>query len=165
LIEMVCAHPGIGELQILLPLLRERSQQAASILWIAPPYSLNSPAFQQAGVNTRNSFVIPPQTSCNQALWSIEKALQSSECGLVLAWQNWLSARVIRRLQLAASEGNTLGVLFHKRPTANSPASLQLHLRSPIANISQRQHARAIEVSLTRARGSYRQGRVTLPLP
>jgi len=165
LIEMVCAHTGIGELQILLPLLRARSQQSGSILWIAPPYPLNTPALQQAGVNTRNSFVIPSQTSCNQALWSIEKALQSAECGLVLAWQNWLSARVIRRLQLAASEGSTLGVLFHRRPTTNSPASLQLHLRSPVATISQSKHSRAIEVLLTRARGPYRPGRVTLPLP
>lgn len=166
LVELICPHKGIGELQLLLPLLRERSQSQQSILWIAPPYPLHGKALQDAGINTRNSFVIPPQTSCNQALWSIEKALQSQECGLVLAWQNWLSARVIRRLQLAANEGGTLGILFHQRPANNSPATLQLQLSSPVSRLSDVQtgRERSIDVMLRKARGSYRQGQITLKL-
>jgi cell division inhibitor SulA len=163
LIEMVNKQAGIGELQLLAPLLRERSQQqSSSILWIAPPYPLHGPALAQMGVNTRNSFVVPAQTSCNQALWSIEKALQSRECGLVLAWQNWLSARVIRRLQLAAREGNTLGVLFHQRPAAHSPSTLQLQLSSaPVSEAGYRN----MDVQVLKARGSHRQGRVRIKLP
>jgi cell division inhibitor SulA len=167
LVELICPHKGIGELQLLLPLLRERSHSQQSILWIAPPYPLHGKALQDAGINTRNSFVIPSQTSCNQALWSIEKALQSQECGLVLAWQNWLSARVIRRLQLAANEGGTLGILFHQRPAANSPATLQLQLSSPVSRLHDEQmhRERSIDVMLKKARGSYRQGQITLRLP
>lgn len=167
LVELICPHKGIGELQLLLPLLRERSHSQQSILWIAPPYPLHGKALLDAGINTRNSFVIPSQTSCNQALWSIEKALQSQECGLVLAWQNWLSARVIRRLQLAANEGGTLGILFHQRPAANSPATLQLQLSSPVSRLHDEQtnRERSIDVMLKKARGSYRQGQVTLKLP
>ena len=170
LVEMICPHQGIGELQLLMPLLRERSQRQQSILWIAPPYPLHGPALTRSGINIRNSFVIPPQTSCNQALWSIEKALQSDECGLVLAWQNWLSARVIRRLQLAASEGGTLGILFHQRPTTNSPAALQLQLSSSVTPINQRETStdrdrRSIDVRLLKAKGSYHQGQVKITLP
>lgn len=162
LIEIVNKQAGIGELQLLAPLLRERSQQQSSILWIAPPYPLHGPALAQMGVNTRNSFVVPAQTSCNQALWSIEKALQSQECGLVLAWQNWLSARVIRRLQLAAREGNTLGVLFHQRPATHSPSTLQLQLNSaPVTEAGYRN----MDVQVLKARGSHRQGRVRIKLP
>lgn len=162
LIEIINKQAGIGELQLLAPLLRERSQQQTSILWIAPPYPLHGPALAQMGVNTRNSFVVPAQTSCNQALWSIEKALQSEECGLVLAWQNWLSARVIRRLQLAAREGNTLGVLFHQRPAAHSPSTLQLQLSSAPVNEA---GYRNMDVQLLKARGSHKQGRVRIKLP
>src|SRR5690554_3525535 len=120
LVEIITPHLGIGELQLLLPLLRERSQGQQSILWITPPYDLNGTMLAQSGMNLRNSFVIPSSTRCNQALWSIEKALQSAECTMVLAWQNWLGSRVLRRLQMAAVEGNTLGVVFHQRPVANS---------------------------------------------
>jgi len=163
LIEVINKQAGIGELQLLAPLLRDRSQQqSSSILWIAPPYPLHGPALAQMGVNTRNSFVVPAQASCNQALWSIEKALQSQECGLVLAWQNWLSARVIRRLQLAAREGNTLGVLFHQRPAAHSPSTLQLQLSSaPVTEAGYRN----MDVQLLKARGSHKQGRVRIKLP
>jgi cell division inhibitor SulA len=162
LIEIVSRHKAVGELQLLMPLLRQRSHQQQSLLWITPPYTLHGPALANSGINIRNSFVIPPQTGCNNALWSIEKALQSTECGMVLAWQNWLSARVVRRLQLAASEGKTLGVLFHQRPVAHSPATLQLEISAaPLASDGSRQ----LNVRLLKARGSYRQGEVRLRLP
>lgn len=162
LVEIVSRHKAIGELQLLMPLLRLRSHQPQSLLWITPPYKLHGPALAHSGVNIRNSFVIPAQTRCNHALWSIEKALQSTECGMVLAWQNWLSGRVIRRLQMAASEGNTLGVLFHQRPTPHSPASLQLELSAAPDTC---EGNRQISVRLLRAKGSHRQGEIRLQLP
>jgi hypothetical protein len=162
LVEIVSRHKAVGELQLLMPLLRQRSHQQQSLLWITPPYALHGPALANSGINIRNSFVIPPQTGCNNALWSIEKALQSTECGMVLAWQNWLSARVVRRLQLAASEGKTLGVLFHQRPVAHSPATLQIEISAaPLAADGSRQ----LNVRLLKAKGSYRQGEVRLRLP
>lgn len=162
LVEIVSRHKAIGELQLLMPLLRQRSHQAQSLLWITPPYTLHGPALANSGINIRNSFVIPAQTRCNNALWSIEKALQSSECGMVLAWQSWLSARVVRRLQLAATEGNTLGVLFHQRPVPHSPASLQLEIcAEPIAADGSRQ----LTIRLLKAKGSHRQGEIRLRLP
>ncbi len=163
LIEIIGRHKAIGELQLLMPLLRTRSQQKnQSLLWITPPYALHGPALAQSGINIRNSFVVPSQTGCNNALWSIEKALQSTECSMVLAWQNWLSSRVIRRLQLAASEGNTLGILFHQRPTAHSPASLQLEIAAAPPS---REGHRQLAVRLLKARGSYRQGEALIRLP
>lgn len=162
LVEIVSRHKAIGELQLLMPLLRLRSHQQQSLLWITPPYTLHGPALANSGINIRNSFVIPSQTRCNNALWSIEKALQSTECGMVLAWQNWLSARVVRRLQLAANEGKTLGVLFHQRPVPHSPASLQLEISAaPLASDGSRQ----LNVRLLKAKGSHRQGDVRLRLP
>lgn len=162
LIEVITPHPGIGELQLLLPLLRERSQGHQSILWITPPYDLNGAMLSQSGMNLRNSFVIPASARCNQALWSIEKALQSAECTLVLAWQNWLSPRVLRRLQMAAAQGNTLGVLFHQRPVANSPACLQLRLSSVARYPDGQRH---LGVQLLKARGSHQRTQVNIPLP
>jgi hypothetical protein len=162
LVEIVSRHKAIGELQLLMPLLRQRSHQQQSLLWITPPYTLHGPALANAGINIRNSFVIPSQTRCNNALWSIEKALQSNECGMVLAWQNWLSARVVRRLQLAANEGKTLGVLLHQRPVPQSPATLQLEISAaPLATDGSRQ----LNIRLLKAKGSHRQGEIRLRLP
>lgn len=150
LIEIVCKPSDMAELQLLLPVLQQRSQGKQSLLWMTPPYSLQGEALQQTGINLKNSFVIPAQAQCNQALWSLEKALQSKECSMVLAWQNWLSARVLRRLELAAQHGNTLGVVFHQRPQPRSSTSLQLQIQVLNDRISGR---RALEVTVLQAAG------------
>lgn len=155
LVELISARHGIGELQLLMPLLRHLSRQGQPMLWITPPHPVYAPALLQAGVNTDNIVLIPPQIACRQALWSIEKSLQNRECALVLAWQNWLGGRVIRRLQLAAAEGGTLGMLFQQRATPNSPSTLRLHLQAPTDdNIPGGR--RALDVSLLKARGCQR---------
>ena len=112
IVEIVSRQWGMGELQLLVPLMREVVRQGRWILWISPPYLLNSPALLQAGIDPEQVLVINLDTSCKDALWSMEKALQTDSCGLVLAWQNWLPDKVVRRLQLAAETGETLGILF-----------------------------------------------------
>lgn len=150
LIEIICAQKDMTELQLLLPVLQRRSQGKQSLLWIAPPYSPHGESLRQSGINLRNSFVITAQTQCNQAFWSIEKALQSQECTMVLAWQNWLSARVLRRLELAAQHGDTLGVVFHRRAQLQSPSTLQLELNVVSDSRSGR---RALDVTVRQVLG------------
>lgn len=159
LVEIISAQQGIGELQLLTPLLRRFSQQGKPILWVTPPRQLYAPALAQAGIDLESNILIRPQDSCQQALWSAEKALQASECALVLIWQNWFSARVMRRLQLAAQNGKTLGVLFHKRAVANSPSSLQLQL-----DAVRQTPSRALDVSILKARGYHHRGQRRLLL-
>lgn len=161
LVEIINARPGIGELQLLLPLLRRLGQKDKPILWITPPQQLYTPALAQAGIALESNILIRPQDRCQQALWSAEKALQANECALVLIWQNWFSARVMRRLQLAAQEGNTPGILFHKRATGNSPARLQLQLEADPLQTGQ---SRDIGVRVLKARGSHHCGQERLRL-
>ncbi len=153
LIELISPCWGMGELQLLLPLMRSVIEQGQWVLWISPPYLLYAPALRQVGVDTRQVLVIKPNASCKDALWSMEKALQTKNCGLVLAWQNWLPDRVLRRLQLAAESGRTLGVLFKHRDNKHSPSPIRLALK----DISHGQSRRSLtEVTLIKARGNFR---------
>lgn len=161
LIEIIQQHPGMGELQLLMPLLRHFSRQEKPIMLITPPHTLYAPALLQADIDPRHILLIRPQDQCQQALWSAEKALQSRECALVMLWQNWLSSRVVRRLQLAASTGGTLGFLFHRRPVVNSPATLQIRVESAV---SDPEGSRALAMDVLRARGSHCQGKVKVDL-
>ena len=68
--------------------------------------------------------------SCRNALWSIEKALRSKDCGLVLTWQTWLSFKVLRRLRIAAENGGTLGFIFKHRDNKSSPSSMRLQINT-----------------------------------
>jgi hypothetical protein len=90
----------------------------------------------------------------------MEKALQTSSCGLVLAWQNWLSNKVMRRLQLAAENGKTLGVLFHHNVSKCSQSSLSLKIqRNDLRNShfqTRQQGTTNTEITVIKARGNFR---------
>lgn len=154
LVEIITPLWGAGELQLVLPLLRNLSQQGKWILWVSPPCLPYAPALTQAGIATGQIIVVSPDRATPvQALWSMEKALQNEACALVLAWPDKLSGKHIRRLQLAASTGKTLGILFHHRYVRHSSAVLQLRVDSD---------AEGLQVTVLKARGSYRRDSVRL---
>lgn len=153
LVEVISKQWGMGELQLLLPLMRSVIAQGKWVLWISPPHQLYAPALVQAGIDIKQVLVVKADTSCRDALWSMEKALQSGSCGLVLAWQNWLPGRVLRRLQLAGETGDTLGVLFKHNVSKYSPSPLSLKIEGSYGESSDFGDA---EVTVLRARGNFR---------
>ncbi len=50
----------------------------------------------------------------DDALWACEQALRAPECGAALAWLPARDERVLRRLQVAARDGRTLGLLWRR---------------------------------------------------
>lgn len=153
LMEIITPHWGMGELQLLIPLMRSMVEQGKWILWISPPHLLYAPALIQAGIDTKQILLIDLDTSCKDALWSIEKALQTENCGLVLAWQNWFPHKVLRRLQLAAEAGDTLGVLFKHHVSKHSPSHTQLKIQEISSKNTRFNEAR---VAVLKARGNFR---------
>jgi len=155
IVEVLTPAWGIGELKLLLPRMRELTQQKQWVIWISPPYQPYAPALLQAGVDINYVIIIDPKTSCKDAIWSMEKALQTSACAMVLAWTNWLPNGVVRRLQLAAEKGGGMAFLFREREIKNSPVALRLQLHP---------HQQGIAVQVLKARGSYHYKNVVVPL-
>ena len=153
LVEVIARHSGMGELQLLIPLMQSVIKQGKWILCVAPPYLLNAPALTQAGIDIDQILIVKQDTPCKDALWSMEKAMQTETCGLVLAWQNWLPGKVLRRLQLAAEVGDTLAVLFKHNDSKYSPSSLRLQIKGSVTD--NRDFSRA-EVTVIKARGNFR---------
>ena len=153
LVEVIARHSGMGELQLLIPLMQSVIKQGKWILCVAPPYLLNAPALTQAGIDIGQILIVKQDPPCKDALWSMEKAMQTETCGLVLAWQNWLPGKVLRRLQLAAEVGDTLAVLFKHNDSKYSPSSLRLQIKGSVTD--NRDFSRA-EVTVIKARGNFR---------
>ena len=152
LIEIISPQWGMGELQLLIPLMRSVIEQGHWILWISPPHLLYAPALVQVGISTDQVLVVNLETSCKDALWSMEKALQTNNCGLVLAWQTWLPGKVLRRLQLAAETGKTLGVLFKNRDSKYSQSKMRLQVKGFSPQTGSLNKA---EVTIIKARGNF----------
>ncbi len=129
LTELLFAQSGIGELRVLMPALAHLTRTQHWLAWVAPPYLPYAPALAAAGVDLSRVLLIRPRIA-KDGLWAMEQALRSGVCGAVLGWFQDLEIAQLRRLQLAAEAGGTMGALF-REPEASkqpSPAALRLQL-------------------------------------
>jgi len=151
LIEILVPRFGVGELNLLLPTLAALTRRPAArwFVWISPPLEPYAPALAAHGVVLERVLVV----RAPEALWAFEQTLGSGAGDVALAWAAHDRAvsdravsegtpsggegipsgecprpREIRRLQLAAERGKTLGVLFRPQRAAreSSPAVLRV---------------------------------------
>ena len=155
LVEVINPQPGNGELSLFLLAAKQLSDSAKTLTFIAPPQPIYAPSLVNAGIKLENCVVINHCTP-RSYLWACEQALRSAACGMVFLWANHLSISVQRRLQLAASDGQSCGVIFLPRPLSNSRAAVQLRVSygSPTSRL----------VTLLKARGIHKPQTLELPL-
>jgi len=134
--EVTVPDWGIGELSLFLPLMARYHRDGRYVSWIAPPHAPYPPALAAAGLDLGLCRVLRNPEKEQQILWCVEKLLQSSACGLVLAWPRSLSGRAVRRLQLAVEGGEATCLLLRRdapgrgrsRAWDGSPAAMRLRL-------------------------------------
>ncbi len=127
--ELLAERSGIGELSLLIPALAQLSQQDGWLMLIAPPWIPYAPALAARGI--RLSRVIVANTvSDKDTLWAAEQSLRAGNCSAMLAWPAAFNEHGLRRLQFAAEEGGSFGVVFGEtsRAALSSPAPLRLRL-------------------------------------
>ncbi len=145
LIEVLVSRFGVGELNLMLPALAAltRRPTARWCVWISPPLEPYAPALAAQGValervlvvrapagdSLADRSVIASRSVAPESLWAFEQTLGSGAGDIALAWAaRSPRPREIRRLQLAAERGKTLGVLFRPRRAVreSSPAMLRV---------------------------------------
>jgi len=147
LIELLLPRFGVGELYLLLPALAAltRLPTARWCVWITPPLDPFAPALAAHGMSLEHVLIVRGGTT----MWGFEQSLGSGACDVAMAWGRRLRVREIRRLQLAAERGRSLGVLFRSQSAASesSPAILRLALE-PLPQ--------GVRVTLLKSRGGRR---------
>lgn len=124
--ELLLAHPGSGELQLLWPTLARLTRARERVVLVAPPFIPFAPAWLQAGVDLR--WLVLVQASEKEALWAAEQCLRSGSCAAVLCWPQRINDRGLRRLQLAAATGESLGFACRSLREADNPSPAALRL-------------------------------------
>jgi protein ImuA len=157
LCELLLAHPGVGEVRLLAPVLS--SAQGRPPIFFNPPMQLHAATLASFGVDLDQLLIIEPIDQ-RDTLWALEQALKSGHVGPVVAWlPPRLRAESIRRLQLAAHNHGDVAFVFreasvHDRPSA-SPLRLALHAGG----------ADRLQVRVVKRRGPPVLEPVTLELP
>lgn len=129
--ELMSDATGIGELSLLVPVLTRLARAGRYIACIAPPYLPYAPALAQRGLPLERLLLIQTR-SLQESLWATEQALRCPAVGAVLGWPAYIVDRNVRRLQLAAEAGGSLGILYRPPEAAreSSPAALRLRLHA-----------------------------------
>ncbi len=132
--ELLVPTAGIGELCLAAPALRAVTQAAQQAVLIAPPYLPFAPALEHAQIDLQYLLLIKTRQR-EQALWAADKALRNPACALLLLWVDAATPNLLlRRLQVAAREGNTVLLLYRSEPAdaynRNSWASIRLRLHA-----------------------------------
>lgn len=132
-LEVLSETGGLGAMGLFLPAMETMRPQQRWLVFIAPPHTPYAPLLEARGIDVRQVLLVHPR-SREELLWSTEQALRSNTCGAVFSWlgdRAWRYAE-LRRLQLAAADGDSLAVLFRHRQAAHehAPAALRLEMRA-----------------------------------
>ena len=131
-IELLSDGCGLGSMGLFLPAMEALSEQGRWQVFIAPPYIPYAPLLAARGIDTQQILLVHPKNR-QDLLWSTEQALRSTTCSAVFSWlgAQEYSYGELRKLQLAASSGDSLAVLFRPNRAAHNhaPASLRLQMR------------------------------------
>lgn len=135
LIEIMSAHPGVGEIQLLKPALT-LLEAGGSISLVNPPYIPSASYLEHWFSGKHRIFWIKPDTPRN-TLWAAEKILQHNASAALLCWINAAHPASLRRLHLAARQSQTLFFSFRPASAANqtSIAPLRLNLEPSAAGL------------------------------
>ncbi len=131
LTELISRESGIGELRLLVPLLRRLSRERRFVVVLGPPQIPYAPALASHGIDLDYLLIVQAAHAADR-LWAVEQTLKSSGFGALLAWlpQPRTRPEHLRRMQLAAH--GTHGPTFLFRPLEaqfeSSPAPLRLLL-------------------------------------
>ena len=127
LTEVLLEREGIGELRLTMPALVQLQAQGLNVVWVAPPHRPYAPALAAAGLDLSHFYVVRCRDA-KDALWAYEQALRAPECGAAFTWTATQDERLLRRLQVAAREGKTWGVLWRRPGQRGSATSAPLRL-------------------------------------
>ena len=135
--ELLLSADGLGELRLLLPTLARLTRQGRDLLMVAPPYLPYAPALAAAGIDLARLRVVHAEG--RDALWAAEQGLRSGACGAVLCWPWSANDRSLRRLAVAAEQGDALGFAFRPLRALDQPSPAALRLE-PMAGERVRLH-------------------------
>lgn len=133
LVEVLQAQPGLHVWQLLVPALAQAVQaQPGPVVLVGAPFEPFGPALAAQGLPGERLLWVRGDKPAAR-LWAAEQALRCADVTAVLAWLPQARADQLRRLHLAAQQGQRQRLLMVFRTPAaqheSSPARLRLLLQ------------------------------------
>lgn len=95
-----------------LPALAHVSHADRWTVWLTPPFRPDSSCFENLGFNLSHTRVVHQNNELPCSLNLIDQALRCPTNAIVLAWPSHCDEEDLSRLQAAAQEGKSFGLVF-----------------------------------------------------
>ncbi len=128
LVEILVPAGEPGCLWIVLPALRALGRQMQWMAMISPPRIPYAPALAAHGIDTAKILLVHPRAH-GDALWAVEEALRADTCSSTLFWLHGPDHKTLRRLQLAAEQGHSMGFCFRPAHHAGQRTTAAVRIR------------------------------------
>lgn len=157
LIEVLQDAPGTGELSLFLPWLTEQVKHTSKpIAFIAPPFTPSIAALMAHNIPPNAVWLLSPKRDKDR-LWAQQQCLLEGHCCAVFMWHDHhVQDTDLRKLQLAAKQGDTLGISI--RPSVVASQSSPAPYRLTIARAPQDR----LQVTVLKKRGGWRSAPILL---
>jgi hypothetical protein len=148
------SHSACAEVQLIQKALGQSGSDLLQV-WINPPASLCAEYLLQQKRPLHQVLQLDAPRSAD-ALWAAELCLKSGSCMDVLLWQNELNLTQLKRLQLAAAQGQSQLYLF--RPTQAEQQLLPWALSLQLTPASS-----GLQIRILKRKGGWQQQELLLP--
>lgn len=158
LTELLCTGWGIGEMQLLSPLLARCSTGPRQLFFLGAPHLPYAPALHACGIRLESVLLVQP-TRDHDLLWCAEQILRSGTAACLLAWlpeTRLADYTALRRLQLVAQRGDSTAFLFRPARVAHTPSPAVLRLMLSTAG-------EQLAIEILRQRGGRSGQRIGIP--
>lgn len=127
LVEWLAESEGSGAGTLALLACARMAQAGGRLVVIDPRGEFYPPAAVTLGLRLDELIVVRPSTPAD-ALWAFEQTLRCAGVSVVLGWLGQEHNRGLRRLQLAAEAGGTLGFLIRPAAVRSLPSWAEARL-------------------------------------
>lgn len=159
LVEWLSAAPGGGAQTLAVCTAREACRQGGVLVVLDRCGSFYPPAAVRMGIEPEKMLVVRTGKPSDY-FWALDQALRCPAVAAALAWPEKLDGHTFRRLQLAAEEGDTLGLLIRLSHARGEPSWADLRLL--VEPLPSRDNGRRLKIEVLRSRGSTGGGSVEL---
>lgn len=164
LLELLAAGRGSGAATLAVRMAAGFQQQRETLI-VDRTQSFSPPAITRLGMSLPRTVIVRPAGEAD-AIWSLEQSLRCRGVGVVIGQLGRMRDVVLRRLQLAAETGGTVGILLRPADCAGQTCWADVRWRiSPRASPEKSQGAeitRRIDVELLQSRGRLFEGQAML---
>lgn len=157
LVEWLAAGDGSGAAMLALLAASQACRQEGAVVVLDRTGEFYPPAAVGLGIEPRRLIVVYPGSKADHD-WALDQSLRCSAVAAVVAWPDalggTLDGRTFRRLQLAAEEGGSLGLLIRPETVRRQPSWADVRLLvEPLPTAAPYAQRRRLRVFLLRCRG------------